>query len=314
MEGAVEHDYVPDYSGCTLPYVQWYQDDFAGGVRGMRAHEIGIYTMMLMEMYARGRALDMSEDRLARLCGAERRTFAKALEMLISEGKIIRLDCGLWNERCENAFKERAKMQQLQMQAGQSSAEKRKENKANKQRPLNARSTSVQPISEAQTLSKKEGSYEPLSAPKVADPVVKPGDAEKYPADFEAAWRAFPTDRNMSKAEAFPEWKKLSASDKSLVLPSIPSFIAYCKSNPDYRPIHFVRYLKFRRFEAGSLETHPSADDATWAKRLTFGRVKRSWSTGEWGPAPGLPGCLVPAALLQPGDGDGWAEFQRDAA
>src|SRR5690606_26977656 len=97
--------------------VQWYQDDFVGGVRGMKAHEIGIYTMLLMEMYARGQALSLSTERLARLCGADRRTFEKALEMLIADGKIIRLDCGLWNERCENAFRERAKMQEQQKSA-----------------------------------------------------------------------------------------------------------------------------------------------------------------------------------------------------
>lgn len=148
-------DYVPNFEHCVLPYVQWYQDDFVGGVRGMRAHEIGIYTMLLMEMYTRGKALDMSEDRLARMCGADRRAFSATLQMLIEDGKIIRLTCGLWNERCENAFRERAKMQERNSLAGKTSAEKRNKINTEIQHPFNERSTSVQPSSEAQNIEKE---------------------------------------------------------------------------------------------------------------------------------------------------------------
>lgn len=100
----------PYYESCTLPYVCWYQNDFLGGVRGMRAHEIGIYTILLNEMYARGRPLELSIERLARLCGCDKRTFVNVLEMLVREGKILNLAHGLWNKRCENVFYERAKL------------------------------------------------------------------------------------------------------------------------------------------------------------------------------------------------------------
>lgn len=161
-------DYAPDYSGCVLPYAQWFQDDFLGGVRGMRAHEIGIYTILLMEMYARGRPIDISAARLARLCGADLRTFTKALDMLISDGKIIQLKCGLWNQRCENAFRERAKMQEQQRRAGGASARKRNDFNDGDERSFNERSTDVEPSSEAQKVkeetnvsSKKKGSRIP---------------------------------------------------------------------------------------------------------------------------------------------------------
>ncbi|MDD9330095.1 MAG: DUF1376 domain-containing protein, partial [Bartonella sp.] len=82
---------TPHYESSILPYVCWYQNDFLGGVRGMRAHEIGIYTILLNEMYARGRPLNLSIERLARLCGCDKRTFEGVLEMLITEGKILQL-------------------------------------------------------------------------------------------------------------------------------------------------------------------------------------------------------------------------------
>jgi uncharacterized protein YdaU (DUF1376 family) len=308
---AMDPDYVPDFSSCTLPYVQWYQDDFVGGVRGMRAHEIGIYTMLLMEMYARGTAIDLPTERLARMCGADKRAFEKALQMLIDDGKIVRLDCGLWNERVENAFMSRAKMQQQQISAGEASARKRKEINEAAERALSERATGEQPSSEAQTIEKKEGTNVPLSETKISD-LSKPIKAKKYPPGFEAAWAAYPRDQNMSKAEALPEWKKLSPEDQALVLPSIPAFKAYCKSNPDYRTIHFCRYLKLRRFEGfagGDGPTIVSVDD--WQKRLKYAREKRSWSSREWGPAPGAQDCRVPKEMLQDGDGDGWTEWVR---
>ncbi len=144
-------DYVPDFEHCLLPYVQWYQDDFVGGVRGMKAHEIGIYTMLLMEMYMRGCALDHSHERLARMCGADRRTFDKVLSQLLHDRKIIKLDCGYWNERCENAFRSRAKMQEQHSDAAHRSWKKRRKNNGTDVQAQCERNATAMPSSEAQS-------------------------------------------------------------------------------------------------------------------------------------------------------------------
>ncbi|MCP8894273.1 YdaU family protein [Shinella daejeonensis] len=149
-------EYVPDYRHCLLPYVQWFQDDFLGGIRGMKALEVGIYTVLLNEMYNRGVALDQPDERLARMCGTDTRTFRKVVDMLVDDEKIVRLNCGLWNVRCENAFSNRAKMLKQQSFAGKASAEKRRKNKEPDQHPFSERSTDVQPISEAQIVVKEE--------------------------------------------------------------------------------------------------------------------------------------------------------------
>ncbi|MBX4336484.1 YdaU family protein [Bartonella raoultii] len=128
---------TPHYESSTLPYVCWYQNDFLGGVRGMRAHEIGIYTILLNEMYARGRPLELSVERLARLCGCDKRTFLNVLEMLIEEGKILNLANGLWNKRCDRVFQERAKLLEKKSFAGRSSAKKRKKINAEIEHLLN---------------------------------------------------------------------------------------------------------------------------------------------------------------------------------
>ncbi|EJF82470.1 hypothetical protein MCU_01440 [Bartonella elizabethae Re6043vi] len=146
----VNQQETPHYESSRLPYVCWYQNDFLGGVRGMRAHEIGIYTILLNEMYARGRPLEISEERLARLCGCDKRTFVNVLGMLIREGKILNLANGLWNARCENVFQEREKLLEQKSFAGRSSAKKRKKINTEIQQLLHARTKDDQQNLEAQ--------------------------------------------------------------------------------------------------------------------------------------------------------------------
>lgn len=74
-----------------------------------------------------------------------------------------------------------------------------------------------------------------------------------YPDDFEVVWKAYPTDELMSKKAGYEAWSKLDAEDRVACLNSVPAFKAYCKANPDYRPVHFERYVRQRRFD-GMLE------------------------------------------------------------
>ncbi|WP_455476301.1 YdaU family protein [Bartonella sp. B17] len=152
----VNQQETPHYESSTLPYVCWYQNDFLGSVRGMRAHEIGIYTVLLNEMYARGRPLELSTERLARLCGSDKRTFVNVLDMLIEEGKILNLANGLWNKRCENVFHERVKLLEQKSFAGRSSAKKRKKINEEIQQLLDKRAKNDQPNSEAQKEKKEK--------------------------------------------------------------------------------------------------------------------------------------------------------------
>lgn len=139
----------------------------------------------------------------------------------------------------------------------------------------------------------------------------KPKKRLEYPEAFNAVWKEYPTDPNMSKAEAFDAWKKLDAADKDALAASIRPFVAYCRANPDYRPKHMVGFIKARRFD-GFLPQKPVSDDEQWRKRLVYARRERRWGE-EWGPKPGDPGCLVPSHLLVDGDGSGWEKWERAA-
>lgn len=84
-----------------MPWVRFFPSDWLGGTRGMSAVETGVYITLIATMYERGEPIAEDHSRLARLCGASNSAFKKALETLLGEGKIVRVDAGLWNDRVE---------------------------------------------------------------------------------------------------------------------------------------------------------------------------------------------------------------------
>ena len=85
-----------------------------------------------------------------------------------------------------------------------------------------------------------------VSRPNPAKPVRT---RKSYTTEYEEFWSVYPTDRLMSKSEAFKVWARLTPENRQLATASIPNFIGYCRANPNYRPVHACRYLSQGRFE-----------------------------------------------------------------
>ncbi|SPL64428.1 hypothetical protein OHAE_295 [Ochrobactrum soli] len=111
-----------------MPWVRFFPSDWLGGTRGMSAVETGIYITLIATMYERGEPIVEDHARLARLCGASNSAFRKALDTLIDEGKITRIDAGLWNDRVEKEQVYLSEKSEVGKRAGKASAEKRKQN------------------------------------------------------------------------------------------------------------------------------------------------------------------------------------------
>jgi len=75
-----------------MPWVQFYPSDWLAGTRGMTASETGIYITLIATMYERCEPLTEDVGRLSRLCGASPSAFKNALNLLIEDGKIERVD------------------------------------------------------------------------------------------------------------------------------------------------------------------------------------------------------------------------------
>lgn len=109
------------------PYVRFFASDWLAGTRGMKATETGIYITLIAMMYERCEPLPEDSKRLARQCGCSPRALADTLEMLIADGKIIRVEGGLWNERVQKEFDFRAEKTSNAKQAVESRWQKTKE-------------------------------------------------------------------------------------------------------------------------------------------------------------------------------------------
>lgn len=104
----------------------------------------------------------------------------------------------------------------------------------------------------------------------------KPKKRISYSEAFESFWKAYPTDSNMSKAEAWQAWRSITAEEQEMAIHSIPSFRAYCAKNTDYRPIHANRYILKKRFEGHA----QSADRISATSLVSVGQdsqAGRAW-------------------------------------
>ena len=85
----------------SIIHIAFYPSDWLAGTRGLSAEESGVYITLVCRMYEMAGPIERDDDRLHRLCGTKSKAaFVRTLDYLISEGKIIEVDGGLFNERC----------------------------------------------------------------------------------------------------------------------------------------------------------------------------------------------------------------------
>ncbi len=129
----------------------------------------------------------------------------------------------------------------------------------------------------------------------------------KYPADFEAVWRAYPHfPGRSSKKATFGIWRRLTPA-RRIALPSAIARYAREGREPkaDCGAPAMERWLT-RELDlnwAGPEPTSSNAaaapdSDTKWRRWLREFRQNRYWPEADAGPRPGRAGCRVPAALL----------------
>ena len=233
-----------------------YPSDLLNGIIGMTADEIAAYVVILMLQYDRGDKVreEGRERELAIRAGMTRARFDKAAATLVTLGKIERTDGHLWNRRAETEI---AKIHEKIARNRENSGKGGEANKANFQGKRNENKSPPEPTgypdgypNDSPVLRPSPPSIEEgnltVSCPK---PAARPRTKLAYSEDFEGFWSAYPTDALMSKKEAYAVWQRLPPEDRAIATSTIPAFKSRCLSDPDYRPVHAVRYLSQRRFE-----------------------------------------------------------------
>lgn len=284
-----------------LPWVRFFPSDWLAGTRGMSAAETGIYITLVATMYERGEAVPEDHPRLARLCGAPVAMFRKTLETLIEEGKILRVDAGLWNKRVGEESEHRVEKSEAGRKAGLASgrSRQRKKDKENQtQVPTDVQST----LNENRTSQKPDTRYQIKAAAQLSVP------RDLLDRLLEAAGiRGNP---NPSLVHPGPIIALIQAGYdlETEILPTMRS-----KPKPELRSWNF--YVPIIREAADGnrqiasqakydpLEALRSWPDSKWQVVLDHSRQRREWLL-TYGPAPGQANCLVPAHLLKDSDRD----------
>lgn len=94
----------------SIVHIAFYPSDWLAGTRGLSDAETGVYITLIARMYEMAGPIERDDNRLARLCGSKsKNSFVKALEYLISEGKIVEGENGLFNERVQKEIQNTTK-------------------------------------------------------------------------------------------------------------------------------------------------------------------------------------------------------------
>jgi uncharacterized protein YdaU (DUF1376 family) len=317
---------------AEFPHMPLATDAYLGDTQHLSTIEHGAYLLLLMAMWRAGGQLPNDAGRLARIAKVGPQQWNRIAATLMRFMTIVENGAAITQGRLVDemtAARERSK-------TAAENARSRWRTRPAVKRQLDpsfnddaAKSLEIQDVDDADALQRQSGRNATIPIPSssvetsvstVSETAIS--DASKsrkrnsYPADFEDAWRAYPTDPNMSKLKAFKAWKQLPTEDRPRVMASMPGFTAYCRKDPTYRVVHMERFIRERRFdgylEAATPVSHIASVDV-WQKRLTYGRRQHIWSTAQWGPMPGCAGCLAPADLLEPEDGSGWSEQSKVA-
>lgn len=296
---------------AQFPALPLWTDAYIADTQHLTNEEHGVYLRLLMFAW---RTPDCSlpddDRRLALMVGVTPKKWASLKNAVMV---FWSLEDGRWMQKrltSEREFVERNRKQKSA--AGFASSEA----KALKKR--DAASTAVaEPLVTATSTERQQPIPIPINknilSETGSDNVAEKKRKIAYPEAFESFWSAYPKTPNMSKKEAFDSWKRLTTEEREQCIRAVPGYVAFLKTKPTLETIHACRFISKRRFEghaAAPVEQLAFVDDEKWLKRLRHGRNLRKWSVQDWGPRPGNDGCLVPANLLEPGDGDGWTELE----
>jgi uncharacterized protein YdaU (DUF1376 family) len=228
----------------------------------LTTEEFGAYMLLMMAQWrSNGAALPLDEKRLARIARLSPRAWEKARPALVD---LFEVSAGGWSQK-------RVKKDLVgvieKIEANRVSGSLGGKAKALKTKNAVLADATASPAKQA---SENVAIHEPYPEPDKkedllsagADPLPPPkprSERKTYPEAFEAFWRDYPTDPNMSKKAAAEKWVRLSPEDRAAAQAAIPAFKAYCQKRPDYRPVHAERFLSQRRFDGFLDASRPAA-------------------------------------------------------
>lgn len=277
-------------SDNKLPYVRWFPSDYLAAIRGMRANEVGIYTILLNEMYERCEPLPNNADMLSRRCGTSKTTFKSVLKMLIAERKIIVIDEKLWNKRVEKEFEFRRTRSQSSKRAAEIRWEKHNEINEDGMQPQCERNASGMREVCVEDAKPEARSQKPETIKN-----KNPDGPIKY------KYKGFVVKLTF---EDYNRWESTYSHipDFKAKLTQIDDWIAEQPEKDQKRWFVIASSMlnkENQKLAAQKPKPNGKANDEIWMHRMN-GYVKdKSWDTEHWGFPPDHKATEVPARILK---------------
>ena len=216
-----------------------YIGDYQGDTQHLTRDEHGAYVLLLMAMWTAGGRLQNDPRRLANIAKASAAEW-KALAPTIMAFFHLDEDGSLYQKRLLVERQRADQRSVARSEAGKRGGRPKSEKAIAFDLLKQNGSTRAQPLPLPLPEQNEDASHLCTKPPR---------RRSSYPSDFDDFWSAYPTDPLMSKKQAGAQWSKLTPDDRSLAMQAVPGFVAYCRANPEYRPVHAVRFLSQRRFE-----------------------------------------------------------------
>jgi uncharacterized protein YdaU (DUF1376 family) len=239
--------------------LKWYKRDPNKALVGMRRltlEECGAYNLILDLIYAHDGQLADDDQFLTGWIGGDIRIWRRMKARLVELHKIEVKDGFITNPRATEEVAEGLARVDKASRAGAASAKIRRTSGVSSADVALHSNASYSPKSQSfinknNTLipTQNELALQLSTTTTTKDSCRKPASRFAYPDDFEGFWKGYPTDSNMSKAEAFKAWQKLDESEKATCVATLSDYRLYCRSKPDYRVLHAVRYITQKRFD-----------------------------------------------------------------
>jgi hypothetical protein len=172
------------------PSIDFYYDDFLGGVAAMHPCAVGIYIKTICFQWGHD-SVPNDAQTLQRITGCPPQEF-EVHWPAVREKFVETADGALINERAQSSMAHKVRV-----------AGKRSESGKKGGRPPKSKRVSKTKAKQKQTGSRKL---------EVGSTSLQEKLSSRYPADFERFWSAFPRGRRKSKAKAFEAWEKAIAS------------------------------------------------------------------------------------------------------
>ncbi len=304
---------------ADFPALSLWTDAYIADTQHLTNEEHGVYLRLLMFAWrSKECGLPNDDRRLALMVGVGAKKWAALKSVVMS---FWTLKDGLWTQKRLTAERNFVERRCEQKRAAGFASSKAKALKRN-----NVASTAVaEPLVTEVPTDRQQPTPTPIpiyiegdkSPSHTRKPClrksVKSADADPIEREFqEAFWPIYP--RKTDKADALKAFRK---ARKETSLETIMACLQSFRSKTEGADLQFVcqasRFLNAKPWlddDGSGKPPGPKPADANgWRKRLRLARAQRQWSASEWGPPPGAAGCLVPADLLEPGDGQGWGEY-----